>query len=65
MRVGINSGDHQSTEAMKLDEVPENEFHCLGSHKENYQKTKALTRQKIEAMFLIISSTEKEQSTKE
>lgn len=35
----INSGDHKkSAKTIKLDEVPKNEFNCLGSHNESKQK---------------------------
>ena len=40
LKARINSGDHQkSAETMKLDEVPENEFNCLGSRNEINQKS--------------------------
>ena len=40
LQARINSGDHpKSVETKKLDEVPENEFNCLGSCNEiNHQK---------------------------
>ena len=40
LKARINCGDHQkSAETMKLDEVPENKFNCLGSRNEINQKS--------------------------